>query len=68
MASIVQEGLIFKLVEMERSGYEGKGKREFRDDVIFSGYSLILIFPFALKEVLMIIDSIMQRKGMFDPQ
>ena len=68
MASILQDGLIFEIVEMERSGYECEGKREFRDDAVFSAYSLILILPFVLKEVLTIINSIMQRKGMFDPQ
>ena len=36
--------------------------------MLFSGYSLSLILPFVLKEVLATINSIMQRKGMFDPQ
>ena len=44
-------------VEMKRSGCEGKG--EFRDDVMFSSYSLSLILPFVLKEVLATINSIM---------
>ena len=53
-------------MEMKRSGCEGKG--EFRDDVMFSSYSLSLILRFVLKEVLATINSIMQRKRMFDPQ
>ena len=49
-----------------KSSCEGKG--EFRDDIMFSSYSLSLILLFVLKEVLATINSIMQRKRMFDPQ
>lgn len=42
--------------------------KESSEMMLFSGYSLSLILPFVLKEVLATINSIMQRKGMFDPQ
>ena len=58
-------GGAYILVEM-KSGCDGKG--EFRDDVMFSSYSLSLILLFVLKEVLATMNSIMQRERMFDAQ
>ena len=42
--------------------------KESSEMMLFSSYSLSLSLPFFLKEVLAMINSIMQRKRMFDPQ
>ena len=61
---IVQEGLIFQWRWREVA----VRVKESSEMMLFSSYSLSLILPFFLKEVLAMINSIMQRKRMFDPQ